>query len=193
MSTIIFNGRLDDDRGAPCTVGFEYGLSAALGSTVIAGTNKVTGDLFSYSLLYPVPGRTYHFRAYATNIFGTGYGAILTVLAPALTVATLDASAITESSALLNGQVNGPAETSFEWGETPALGTETAWAYSVDYFNVNITNLLTEHLYYFRARAKTYEGSIITGITRAFVTLAHESGQVLLTADPGVLLYLLED
>lgn len=68
------NGTITDDGGsALLTRGFQYGLSNSYGETTSASTSS-TGD-FSDSLSSLTCGTTYHFRAFATNSQGPGYGA----------------------------------------------------------------------------------------------------------------------
>jgi len=67
------NGTLDSDGGEACECGFEWGLTTAYGNTTPTDS-KTTGEAFSQDIEGLVPGFTYHFRAFATNSVGTGYG-----------------------------------------------------------------------------------------------------------------------
>ena len=69
----ISNGFLDDDGGEACQCGFEWGLTDAYGMTTPT-QSRVTGQTFSQAIHGLFPGFTYHFRAFATNSAGTGYG-----------------------------------------------------------------------------------------------------------------------
>ncbi|GAI71472.1 unnamed protein product, partial [marine sediment metagenome] len=53
--------------------GFEWGLSTEYG-TVTPIESKTTGETFSQVIGGLQPSTTYHFRAFATNSVGTGYG-----------------------------------------------------------------------------------------------------------------------
>lgn len=75
--TATLNGTLDDDAGAACDCGFEWGLTDAYGNTTPTDS-KTTGQSFSQPITGLEPGTTYHFRAFATGAAGTGYGADLT-------------------------------------------------------------------------------------------------------------------
>lgn len=68
------NGTLDDDGGEACECGFEFGLDPGYG-TITATESKTTDQTFSQVIGGLVPNTTYHFRAFATNSSGTGYGA----------------------------------------------------------------------------------------------------------------------
>ncbi len=68
------NGTLDGDGGDPCDCGFEWGLTTDYGETT-STESKETGETFSQAISGLVGGTAYHFRAFATNATGTGYGA----------------------------------------------------------------------------------------------------------------------
>ncbi|MBA7686559.1 hypothetical protein ES703_95009 [subsurface metagenome] len=67
-------GELSDDGGEACDCGFEWGETEAYGNTTPT-ESKTTGESFSQPLTGLSSGTTYHFRAFATNSGGTGYGA----------------------------------------------------------------------------------------------------------------------
>jgi len=68
------NGFLGDDGGEACQCGLQWGLTTAYGHTTLT-ESRVTGESFSRAIGGLTPGTTYHFRAFATNSAGTGYGA----------------------------------------------------------------------------------------------------------------------
>ena len=80
------NGTLNSDGdpygGSGSDCGFEWGPTPAYGNTTPT-THQNTGDNFTQTVVGIIPGRTYHFRAVATNVAGTGYGADMTFLIPA--------------------------------------------------------------------------------------------------------------
>jgi len=90
------NGTLDDDGGVACDCGFEWGETVAYGNTTPT-QSRTTGQTFSQNIGGLSPGTTYHFRAFATNVVGTSYGADMSFTTPAVlpTVTTLPATGIT--------------------------------------------------------------------------------------------------
>jgi phosphodiesterase/alkaline phosphatase D-like protein len=128
------NGTVSSN-GAPTTVTFEFGTTTAYGAmgspvaavesplAASATTAPVTAMLSSLAC-----GTTYHFRVDADNTAGQVVGADQTFAtsacpAGAPTAATIAASAITATTATLNGLVsaNGSAtDVTFEYGTTPA-------------------------------------------------------------------------
>lgn len=67
------NGTLDDDGGDTCYCGFEWGETDAYGNTTPT-QSRTTGQTFAQTITGLDPGKTYHFRAFATNPAGTSYG-----------------------------------------------------------------------------------------------------------------------
>ena len=68
------NGTLNDDGGAACDCGFQWGKSVAYGGSTPT-TSKTIGQTFSQALAPLEPGTVYHFRAFARNLIGIAYGA----------------------------------------------------------------------------------------------------------------------
>ena len=120
-------------NGSDSQVWFEYGTSPDYGSSTVsqsvAGSNSEAVRL-SATLPDLAPGRTHHFRAVASNAFGTTYGADQTFATgfPPPTVLTGAAANVTSTTANLSASINpnGP-ETAywFEYGTTSALGSST--------------------------------------------------------------------
>lgn len=179
MSTIILNGRVDDDRGLPCTVGFDYGLTTAYGTTAVAGTGMRTGDTFSYTLTTLTPGQTYHYRAWATNADGTGYGSDVTFTVPAIItlplVFTMPAENIGESNATLKGASQDALTVWFEWGvaleyNQRTLGMPNSAPPS---FESYLSGLHEGTAYHYRAAGSNHNG-IGYGQDRMFVAVTRD-------------------
>ena len=81
LVSAFLNGVLDDDGGMECECGFEWGLDTNYGH-VTPSVSKTTGEKFSHVLDGLLPGTIYHFRAVASNIFGTSYGTDRTLRTP---------------------------------------------------------------------------------------------------------------
>lgn len=67
------NGTLDDDVGEDCECGFEWGETTAYENTTATQT-KNSGETFSQVVTGLKFSKTYHFRAFATDLAVTGYG-----------------------------------------------------------------------------------------------------------------------
>ncbi len=94
-----------------------------------------------------------------------------------LNVSTNNASFVTESSATLNGTVNGASygtylSTWFEYGTSTNFGYSTTHINSTGYpnFSATIGSLSPNTVYYFRAIAQTAQGIISYGGTNSFRT-----------------------
>ncbi|MBA7525672.1 hypothetical protein ES705_17825 [subsurface metagenome] len=79
------NGTLVDDGREACACGFEWGETIAYGNTTPT-QSRTTGQTFSQIVGGLLPGTTYHFKAFATNSAGTGYGADRTFTTQALVI-----------------------------------------------------------------------------------------------------------
>jgi len=68
------NGTLDHDGGEACNCGFEWGLDTGYGTNTSL-ESKTLGETLSQVLGGLQHTTHYHYRAFATNSMGTGYGA----------------------------------------------------------------------------------------------------------------------
>jgi len=193
-ATATLNGTLDDDGGETCQCGFEWGETSALGNTTPTQSGT-TGTAFTYGLIGLTPGRTYYFRAFATNSVGTGYGGIRSFsLKVSATVMTLPATHITEHSARLHGVVIDDAgrmgEVRFQWGLTAQYGANTPWIgghVTGDEFYADLPSLAEGTGYHFSAQFKN--PAIVSGKDMVFHTLVPLGPVTLIPED---LVYLLE-
>ncbi len=78
------NGTPDDDGGEACDCGSEWGETAAYEHGATPTQSRTTGHSFARSISGLSPSTPYHFRAFATNAAGTGYGADRTFTTGAL-------------------------------------------------------------------------------------------------------------
>jgi len=174
----IPNGTLEDDGGEACDCGFEWGETIAYGN-ITPTQSRTTGQTFSQIISGLDPNKTYHFKAFATNIAGTSHGAdrTFTTLVAIPTVPTDEATDVKETSATLNGTLDddgGEAcECRFQYGLTTDYGTNTAWQAGKetgDTFSQAIVELVGGNLYHFRAQAKNSAGTA-NGNDRTLATI----------------------
>jgi uncharacterized protein (TIGR02145 family) len=135
-------------------------------------TNNGTGiGSFISNLTGLSAGTTYYVRAYATNNSGTVYGIQSSFSSAAVvvpTISTTSATAITSTTASSGGNLNndgGGAITargvcwSTSQNPTIALTTKTLNGTGAGSFTSNLTNLIPNTLYYFRAYATNSAGT----------------------------------
>ena len=177
-------------NGSATTVTFEYGTTTAYGSTVNATQSPLPSGAASSAVSAPIAGltcnTTYHFRVNANNGVGAtvngGDLSFITGVCPAAApaVTTLAASAITVSSATLNGNVtaNGAATTvSFEFGTSIAYGSNaTATQSPLSGGSISapvsavLSGLTCNTVYHFRVTANNGVGGTINGGDVSFTT-----------------------
>jgi len=73
LTEATINGFLEDDGGMLCNCAFEWGLTESYGR-VTPTQSKTAGERFTQLLTGLEPDTTYHFKAVASNIFGTSHG-----------------------------------------------------------------------------------------------------------------------
>jgi hypothetical protein len=182
-STSVILKASANSGGASIVGFFEWGTTTSLGShtdpQTLAGGTGVT---FSQTLNNLQPKTTYYFRAAIgtssisliradTKNFTTGSSG------PAsLSVTTNDASAVSSSSAGLQGLINpagGPATAWFEWGTTTPLSNQTTpqsfTGSGPAGFSFTLSNLQPNTHYYYRAVGQNASGTV-DGDYKAFTT-----------------------
>ncbi|SEW20887.1 beta strand repeat-containing protein [[Clostridium] fimetarium] len=166
------NGTVNANN-ASSVVTFEYGTTAAYGSTITTVQSPITGlgsTLVNYSLTGLIPNTTYHFRVKAVNATGTTYGSDFTFTTTAVAPAgqTQDASNVFANAATLNGTVNANNDTSiviFEYGTTTAYGSTVTALQSPTTgigsmpVSSTINGLLPNTTYHFRVKAVNMAGT----------------------------------
>lgn len=189
QETATLNGDVTaTGTGAIIERGFQYNTtSSAVGAITVSETGiwaMGAYDLIIYDL---EPSTTYYFRAFAVNNWGTVYGTweSFTTLAEGagtLTVETLDATYITQTTALLNGKItdvgtNTVTAVGFDWGPTADYGysfSEAGTFAEFEYFSHNISGLQPGLTYHFRARGVDAAGDSY-GEDMMFMTGAPDS------------------
>jgi len=199
-TSATLHGMLDSDGGLPSDCGFEWGLDTGYGS-ISPTEQKSTGETFSQIIDGLQPNVTYHFRAFATNPYGTSYGSDLSFTTTAVlpAVATVSATDIRVSKATLNGVLTDdggePCDSGFEWGLTAGYGNETPWQsdkHLGDAFVQPIASLEADTVYHFRARARNSAG-LASGADMTFRTLKETIEVPRSVVDPSLKLLLEEE
>jgi hypothetical protein len=166
-TSITLNGDITSDSGYNVTdYGFMWGTTASsLTNKQDVGTNNQSGA-FTDTLTI-TPGTTYYFEAYATNSYGTADGAVLSYPTNMPAVQTEAATSITDSSAVLNGDITpgssyAVTDYGFMWGTTASAITNKldvgANNQSGAYMGT-LNNLTTGTTYYFEAYATDSSGT----------------------------------
>ena len=173
-------------NGASTTVTFDYGLTAAYGSSATATASPLAAGASATAVSAAIAGlscnTTYHFRVKGVNSVGTTNGSDLTFTTPCLPTATTDSSAsVTTSGATLNGTVSsngGSTTVTFDYGTTIAYGSSItasasplAAGASGTAVSAALTGLSCNTTYHFRVKAVngagTTNGSDLTFTTSA--------------------------
>ena len=130
-TSAVCNGSVTDNGSNVIT---EYGICYGLfANPDTSGTHNSTAadklGNFSFILTPLTAGQTYHYRAFATNVVGTSYGAEYTFLTSpnASIVTTNPATAITPSQARLNGYLNSDGGETCQVRFQYASWNGTAW------------------------------------------------------------------
>jgi len=180
-SGATLNGNLTDlGPNASVQVYFQYGTTAAYGSTTTTQAKTATGA-FSHNLSGLLSGTEYHYRAVAVGST-TVYGSDKTFTTPvgSLAVTTGSASAIGSTSAILNGTLTSlggaaSANVYFQYGKTTSYGNTTPaqTRSSVGSFSAAISGLDPSTTYHFQAVAI---GSTVYGSDASFITSSSTGG-----------------
>ncbi len=188
-TTATLNGDITSDGGADISArGFVYATSNAdltIGATGVTNvTASGTTGTFNSAITGLTAGTTYYYRAYATNSVNTTYGdeqSFTTLAKP--TVSTAAASAITSTTATLNGNITsdgGAAITArgfvYATSNTDLIigttgVTNVTASGTTGTFNSAITGLTAGTTYYYKAYATNIEGTTYGG-EQSFTTLA---------------------
>ena len=166
-STATVSGIVADEGGA---VILEKGIVYAEGTstpTVESGKVQSMGlnQVIAVTLTGLSPNTSYTVRAYATNTKGTSYSAeskTFTTLVALPQVTTGEASSVTSTSATLNAKIDNDGglsilEAGFYWSDAPinesSGATKIISSVSGTPFKAQLTNLVSDATYYYRAYA----------------------------------------
>lgn len=187
-----------DSNGESTTVYFEWGRTAALGSTTLAQFKGTTRGAMIHGFTNLSPNTTYCYRAVATNSEGTDRGDIrcFTTLGGGIIInppigGTVDIDTLPDpelrgDEATLGGQVvrGNNIDTWFALDTDSSVScrdtsdrTSFVGNYdSGDRFYDTVENLERGELYYFRACGSTSGGTIVSGELRDFVAGGDQFG-----------------
>jgi len=201
-NSAVLNGTINTG-GSPAAVWFDWGTTTALGSrTEVQMLGDATGTSnLTQALRNLQPQTTYYFRATAyrsskgasslgdVRSFTTGSGDTPTTTS--LSVATLEQSSVTSSSAELRGVTNpGGTSTSawFEWGTTRDVTNQTTKqnlgnGSAAAYFAQSVRELQPNTAYFFRALAQREGGAITRGELHSFTTSGDAPATVSVTTN----------
>lgn len=171
--------------GAITDRGFVYSITASNSNPVIGGPTVTlvsasgAGSIFSSNISPLLSNTGYTFKAYATNSAGTAYGspyAFFTSMPP-LTVTLPTVSDVTSTTAILGGTVNSDGgTTATERGivysstnSNPLINgpdvTKIIASGTMGLYTVNVTSLVADKKYYFKAYATTNAGTSYSNIS----------------------------
>lgn len=182
MATAILNGTVIDDGGLPCEGRFQYGLAPGALITDTPWRNALaTGDSFQWLVNNLPGGILIYFRAQVRNALGTVSGLVLsfTTIPRIPVVVTMPATDISTTGATLHGalieDMGIGCDWAFEYGGTPAYGSETLWISGIAApaaFQTDVVGLSSGDGVHFRAKCRNKYG-IGYGQDRSFTTLSN--------------------
>ena len=193
VNSITLAGTVTADGGGEIvTRGFEYGTTTSYGSTV-AENGSFALESFTLNVSSLSCGVLYHYRAYAVNAGGNGYGddATFTLNCDVPTVSTATAYGTYSYGTTLSGGIDATGGASatargFQYGTTTSYGSSTveSGSFGIGGFTAQLTSLSCNTTYHFRAYA-TNSGGTGYGSDDVFTTGAcFASSRLSSTPDP---------
>ena len=178
----------------------QYGLTMDYGShTTIDASFGLAHTVMIEDL---TPGTEYHYRIKTTNTAGqTTYSGDDTFTTDSLTVtaepsssvsvplaiSTIEASALTSSSALLVWTTSTLADSQIEYGLTTDYGSHTTIDVSIGFAHAVLLNGLSPNTaYHYRVKSRDALGNLVTSDDQTFTTLAAPPATVSLSTPPTI-------
>jgi len=177
-SGAVFNGSIDSTGGLNAIArGFEYGLTTSYTASTSESGSFNTGN-FSASVSGLNCNTLYHFRSYANNPAGIGFGADNTFTTGACvpSIDTDSASSVGTSTVTLNGTISSTGgadiiERGFGYGLNTSYTSSTTenGTFGTGQYSLVLSNLIPDTTYHFRAYAVNSAG-ITYGADQQFIT-----------------------
>ena len=170
-NSALFSGTVTDNGGDTVSeVGFYYDTKPEVDSTSFKINLPFSEGTFSLTAQDLLPNTIYYVKSFAVNSAGSGYGQVVNfkTIAAAPSVTTLGVTEITESSALLSGNVvsdNGAdiIERGFVWLQGTELPTVESIKITAEgtigEYSAKVDRLEPNKLYTFRAYAINTKGT----------------------------------
>ncbi|MFA6385816.1 MAG: hypothetical protein WCW29_03665, partial [Candidatus Paceibacterota bacterium] len=171
QTSATLNGAITSTGGVNAnTRGFQYGLTTSYGTNTTENGSFGSGNYSTLSSL--TCGTLYHYRSYATNSVGSGYGTdqtfttstCTTITTPTLT--TQPATAIAQTTATFNGTITSTGgenvtRRGFQFGTTTSYGTTTIenGSFGTGAYIKNRAGLTCGTLYHYRSYATNSAGT----------------------------------
>ena len=166
LTGATLNGKIETTGGINSTIrGFQYGTTTNYGTNTTETGSYAIGN-YSKTILALTCGTNYHYRSYATNTTGSGYGNDMTFSTLACTpnggtvptVTSPNSTLITATTATLSANITSagmPAtlqSRGFYWGTSPnpTTGLQVAGT-TLGSYSLAITGLAPNSLYYYFA------------------------------------------
>ena len=196
-NSAILNGTVNANN-ALTTVTFNYGLTAAYGTTVPAVPATISGSTVTpvmANITGLLPNTLYHYQVCGVNSAGNSCGTDMTFTTSAIppSVTTSAATGVTNVLATLNGIVNAnnsSTTVSFEYGLTTAYGTTVPGVPATvngslnTNVSANISGLTVNTTYHFRVKGVNTAGTS-NGNDLTFFTVCNASGPAGPITGPG--------
>jgi len=196
-SSAILNGNVTDEGGAAVTDrGFYYGTSSNPAATGVKVTEGIGTGTYSFGVSGLTSGTTHYFVAYATNSAGTAFGAEVKFSTSSVVelprVSTNEATSISETTALLNGNVTSDGggdvtERGFYYGtsaDPSETGSRIPRGDGTGSYSYNVSGLSPGTSYYFETFATNSAGTAY-GDEKSFTTL-DDSGETVSDIDGNI-------
>ena len=195
-TTATLNGSLDDMGGADVVVvGFEYRVQASSTWSTTPNFDRTSTGTFSRDVDDLSAGTSYEFRAVGEGLNGTvDRGNILSFETDSIQISTQETSGISETTATLEGSVDGmgassTVDVSFQYresGTTSWQETASEEVSSTGSFARSVSGLDAGTAYEWRAKGVGDDGSSDVGTTKTFETMpAFDGGRMILKPESG--------